>query len=499
MSELPKGWVSSVVSDLAKVESGVGFPKKHQGMETKDIPVYKVGDISRSVQAGKSSLSESSNYVDETVRLAMKGKLYPIGSTLFAKIGEALRLNRRGYVSLAGIADNNVMGVIPEALVDSKLMFYFLKTVDLSEFSRSSAVPSIRKGDVEDLSYPLAPLAEQKRIVEKLDEVLTQVDTIKARLDGIPDLLKRFRQSVLASAVSGKLTEEWRGQNDSKGFELSEFAKFWDQEYSKAGKKYSAPKIIEDSQVSSILPNSWLDTCVGKIFDVHVGATPSRKDPMYWGGDIPWVSSGEVAFSFITETNEKITQSGLSNSSTKIHPHGTVMLAMIGQGKTRGQPAILRIEAAHNQNTAALRVPEGMCVSEFLYYCLWEKYEETRRVGSGNNQKALNKSAVQNLHFPCPPYNEQKEIVRLIDQYFAFADTIEAQVNNAQARVDNLTQSILAKAFRGELVAQDPTDEPADKLLERIAKARAEAEALAKAAKKAEAAKKRAAKKATQA
>ena len=93
-----------------------------------------------------------------------------------------------------------------------------------------------------------------------------------------------------------------------------------------------------------------------------------------------------------------------------------------------------------------------------------------------------------------PKLEEQKEIVRLVDQYFAFADTIEAQVKKAQVRVDNLTQSILAKAFRGELVAQDPNDEPADKLLERIAEARKEAEALAKAAKKAEAAKKRAAK-----
>lgn len=171
------------------------------------------------------------------------------------------------------------------------------------------------------------------------------------------------------------------------------------------------------------------------------------------------------------------------------------MLAMIGQGKTRGQPAILKIPAAHNQNTAALRVPKEMCVSEYLYYYLWEKYEETRRVGSGNNQKALNKSTVQGLSFPCAPIEEQKEIVRLVDQYFAFAATIEAQVKKAQARVDNLTQSILAKAFRGELVPQDPNDEPADKLLERIAEARKEAEALAKAAKKVETAKKRAAKK----
>ena len=92
---------------------------------------------------------------------------------------------------------------------------------------------------------------------------------------------------------------------------------------------------------------------------------------------------------------------------------------------------------------------------------------------------------VESLSYPLAPLEEQKEIVRLVDQYFAFADTIEAQVKKAQARVDNLTQSILAKAFRGELVPQNDDDEPAEVLLERIAKARKEAEALAKAAKKA--------------
>ncbi len=114
------------------------------------------------------------------------------------------------------------------------------------------------------------------------------------------------------------------------------------------------------------------------------------------------------------------------------------------------------------------------------------------RSTSGVNN--INSKELSALEFVLPSLEEQKEIVRLVDQYFAFAETIEAQVKKAQARVDNLTQSILAKAFRGELVPQDPNDEPADKLLERIAQARKEAEALAKAAKKAGATKKKAAK-----
>ena len=103
----------------------------------------------------------------------------------------------------------------------------------------------------------------------------------------------------------------------------------------------------------------------------------------------------EVAFCRIDSTKEKITTLGLSNTSTNIHPPGTVMLAMIGQGKTRGQVAILDINACHNQNTAALRVPDGFAVSEYLYFYLTNRYEETRKIGGGNNQQALNH--VQNL------------------------------------------------------------------------------------------------------
>ena len=106
------------------------------------------------------------------------------------------------------------------------------------------------------------------------------------------------------------------------------------------------------------------------------------------------------------------------------------------------------------------------------------------KLAFGATRLRIDIAMFKGLLVPFPPKKEQDEIVRLVDQYFAFADTIEAQVKKAQARVDNLTQSILAKAFRGELVAQDPDDEPAEKLLERIAQARKEAEALAKAAKK---------------
>lgn len=144
------------------------------------------------------------------------------------------------------------------------------------------------------------------------------------------------------------------------------------------------------------------------------------------------------------------------------------MLAMIGEGKTRGQAAILRVAAAHNQNTAAIRVSETGCISEYLYYFLQYQYEVTRRLGSGNNQKALSKDRVSRMIFPLCSVDEQTEIVRKIEHHFSMLEHVESAMIDALRRAEALRRSILKRAFSGRLVPQDPNDEPASVLLDRI-------------------------------
>ncbi|HED5894866.1 TPA: restriction endonuclease subunit S [Salmonella enterica] len=260
--------------------------------------------------------------------------------------------------------------------------------------------------------------------------------------------------------MNGKLTTQWRLENNELDrINLSDIDFFWRRLRNSKKNKNQHEETLNNA-CSSNLPETWLNTKIGNVFDVHVGSTPRRNQPEFWNGDIPWVSSSEVAFCRIYATKEMITKKGLASSSTKIHPAGTVMLAMIGQGKTRGQVAILNIDACHNQNTAAIRVPGDFASSEFLYFYLSQRYNDNRGIGAGNNQKAMNKSIVESLIFPLPPLKEQHEIVRRVEQLFAYADTIEKQVNNALTRVNNLTQSILAKAFRGELTAQWRAENP---------------------------------------
>lgn len=177
-----------------------------------------------------------------------------------------------------------------------------------------------------------------------------------------------------------------------------------------------------------------------------------RNNPNYWGGNINWLSSGEIAFRDIKSTKEKITIEGLENTSCKVQPIGTVIMAMIGEGKTRGQAAILKTESSHNQNTAAIRVDDKVYKSELLYYYLVLKYEDNRRVGSGNNQKALNKERIKSIPIPLLPLKEQQQIVEELESKLTVCDKIEETISQSLLQAETLRQSILKKAFEGKLV-----------------------------------------------
>lgn len=127
------------------------------------------------------------------------------------------------------------------------------------------------------------------------------------------------------------------------------------------------------------------------------------------------------------------------------------MLAMIGEGKTRGQAALLNVEAAHNQNTAAILVSKTSCEPKYVYYFLMLNYENTRRVGSGNNQKALNKERVRALRFPFTSFEEQSLIVQEIESRLSVCDSIQKTVDTALQQAEALRQSILKKAFEGNI------------------------------------------------
>lgn len=273
-------------------------------------------------------------------------------------------------------------------LVLPKYIFYRMQTIQFDHSTHKRYwIQQYSK-----LKVAIPPLPEQERIVTHIEELFSELDKAVETLQTTKQQLAVYRQAVLKEAFEGKLTTSWRKSYSTESPQA-------DFESIMRPNEVFKDTSGDENEIKLISPDLWKKIRLAEVFEVQVGATPSRRVPEYWNGDINWVSSGEVHFNGIFRTNEQITDDSLAHASTNVHPIGTVMLAMIGEGKTRGQAAILNVEAAHNQNTAAILVSKTPCSPKYIYYFLQMNYDNTRRVGSGNNQKALNKERVRALRF----------------------------------------------------------------------------------------------------
>ena len=297
---------------------------------------------------------------------------------------------------------------------------------------------------------PLPSLAVQREIVAELEKQFSRLDDAVANLQRVKANLKRYKASILKAAVEGRLveTEASLARREGRTYETGEQLLQRILEARRVKSKGSsmlgvAPPLGEMPSI----PEGWVWTSLGQCFRVAVGATPSRKEATYWNGDVPWVSSGEVKLGRIRHTEEHISAAGLANSSTRINPAGSVMIGMIGQGRTRGQAAILDIDAANNQNCAAIWVSHTNVPPEFVFNWLLSRYTETRSEGSGNNQQALNKRLVEQIPLPLPPLAEQVRIVVEVDRHLSIIREVEAEVDANHQRAQALRQSILQRSF----------------------------------------------------
>src|ERR1035437_110513 len=202
-----------------------------------------------------------------------------------------------------------------------------------------------------------------------------------------------------------------------------------------------------------MVPEGWKKKRLSDLADVTSGGTPSRTKSAYWGGDIPWVTTAEIRNGTITDTQEKITASGLANSSAKLFPKGTILLAMYGEGKTRGQVALLGIDAATNQACAAI-LPKENVSGEYLYHNLLGRYEEIRSLSNDGSQKNLSGGLVKSISILQPPRCEQEKIARLLMTWDRAIDNVESLIQNSEAQKRALMQKLLTATIRFERFAR---------------------------------------------
>lgn len=470
-NEVPESWEIEYLSDLANINPTNPENPPEDAELASFVPMKAIEEIT-----GNLDSSETKQWGE----IKSGYTRFQENDVLFAKITPSME---NGKAALAKNLTNGCGAGTTEVHVIRcgekllpKFILYFILQEGFRRKARKNMTGSagqmrVPKDFLETVEVPLPSIEEQRQIVRKIEEQHTKLDAAIEDLEASAEKLDNHRKSVLYSAIEGKLTEDWRQERVDDLTHASQLLDNvqeqrranWEERYKKKYKKkgkeppsgwkdrYSEPKRPDVSDQPS-LPNKWIWVSFGEVLEVFLGSTPKRSNDDYWGGDIPWVSSGEVEFNKITETEEQITQEGLESCSTTVHPPGTVLMAIIGQGKTRGRAAILDISAAHNQNTVAMRVPEVGLPEKYVYYFLTGSYEKVRQKGAGNQQKALSKTRVEKMLFPLPPLKEQKEIVKRLDAYTSVVDNTRKLVKESLTRGRKLRQSLLKSAYTANLL-----------------------------------------------
>ena len=279
---------------------------------------------------------------------------------------------------------------------------------------------------------------------------------------------KKLRQKILDLAIRGKLVPQ--DPNDEPASVLLERIRAEKEQLIKEGKikrskKSAATDKSHYENVPFEIPENWCWTTLGEVGKWQSGATPSRLCKEYYGGDIPWLKTGDLNDGYITDIPEYITQKALKETSVKLNPAGSVLIAMYGA--TIGKVGILTFPATTNQACCAC-VEYEATDQQYLFYFLLSHKENFIRQGGGGAQPNISKEKIVETLLPLPPFNEQKRIVNEVEKWFSIIDKIESGTIELESYVKQTKSKILDLAISGKLVPQDPGDEPAIELLKRI-------------------------------
>ena len=450
---LPKGWIKTNLANI------VAINPKHKELENQTAGFVPMA-------LAPMDFSKQLNFEERAWDEIKKGYThFANGDVIFAKVtpcfenGKAAIVhnmpNGIGAGSTEFYALRPYVKELSQDYIFSIIKSHDFLTLGAENMTGAVGLRRVPKQFVESFSINLPPAAEQKIIAQKLDTLLAQVESTKARLERTREILKRFRQSVLAAAVSGKLTEEWRGHK-SLDADLD-----LDNEISHSSDKERKSESTSSHEVVlNNFPSCWAKTTFSKIYRFidYRGKTPTKSESgkrLYTAKNI---KMGFISDSPVEYLSEEYFKSWMTRGFTK---KGDILF--VTEGHTMGCVALNEIgsDIGLAQRTLTLQ-PHGNVRTKFhLYYMMDVNFQKLVDLNAtGSAAKGIKAAKFRGLPVPFPSYEEQTEIVRRVEQLFAHADTIEKQTEAALARVNNLTQSILAKAFRGELTAQWRAENP---------------------------------------
>ena len=371
-------------------------------------------------------------------------------------------------MGMKGAAGSTLMVLKPIITLPKYIFNFINKNYNLiNSKPKGTGTPHVNPAIFWKLLCPLPPLNEQKRIVAKLDKIIPRIETVKERLDNIPTIIKRFRQSILTAAVTGKLTKKWRekhpeventqviGNKIQASLRHAEFVEIWNS--------FDIPsrwKCFYLHQISELR--------LGKMLDASKNS--GNKVNYLRNKNVRWFSFELDDLKQLRISNNELRKLLVQNGDVFVCEGGEPGRAAVWNG---GNEPVVFQKALHR---VRFTIP---MIADWLVFNLKNDADSQKltELFTGTTIKLFTGRSLKTYPISIPPLEEQQEIVRQVNKLFTIADKLEAHYQQAKVKANKLSQSILAKAFWGELVPQDPNDEPAEKLLERIQREKAKLEA----------------------
>jgi len=430
--KLPENWCWTKIGSISSLHRGVSYKKTDAHTERRENSclVMRGGNICE----GSIDTEADNIYVDISLvaenQIVRKNDIIIVASTGSTKVIGRAGISKMDYLDVAFGAF--LLLVRPSTKVNQRYIDYFFLSDNyrnrIKKLASGININNIRGEYITETLVPLAPLAEQQRIVDRIESLFSKLDEAKEKAQAVVDSFETRKAAILHKAFTGELTKKWRKSANTR----------------------------------------WVYKKIKDCCKLGSGGTPSRKVPDFYKGDIPWIKTGEIEWNDIYDTEEKITQSAIDNSSARCYKPGVVLVAMYGMGVTRGKASILRVQAATNQAVCVLEPQSALLYNRYLLYYFMRNYWDIREKAVGGNQLNLSLTIIKELNIEIPPIDEQVAIVQILDDLFAKEQQTKEAAEVVLDQIDLMKKSILARAFRGELGTNDPSEESAVELLKEI-------------------------------
>lgn len=420
--EVPENWVWVRLGAIAEIVTGGTPSKKHPEYYGGNFPFYKPSDLDQ----GRLTY-DASEYLSEEGKNV--SRIIPKNSTAVCCIGS---IGKCGYLMCEGTTNQQINSAIPK--INSLCLYYYLCTEnfvqDLLSMASATTIAIVNKSKMESCAFPLPPLSEQQRIVERIEELLAKLDEAKERLQEVADSFAVRKAAILHNAFTGELTKQWRRENgvSDESWEESNFGKFTVSQYGYTEKAH------------------W-----EKVGPKFLRITDIQDNKVDWD-EVPWCP---------------IDEAGMKQYAVQI---GDIMIARTGATTGKSYLICDDVEAVFASFLIRLKVVDKNLDYNYLYgYMQSEDYwRQITDFSSGIAQPGVNANKLKQIKFKCPSLPEQHEIVRLIDDLLARERAAQQAAEQALASIDLMKKSILARAFRGELGTNKASEASALELLKQV-------------------------------